>query len=433
MWPAGHPPATPPPSMTSTPPETRRLVHAAVGAGVQNFLYVSSLAAHGPTRDRLPAATDAVAHPITPYGASKAAGEEAVLAFANRMSVQVLRPPVVYGPQDRGLLPFFQTARRGFMPLYGNGRNLVSFIHGRDLAEAAVSLLGHDATPPAVFHAADAEGPYTWRQLSAALSVAVDRRVRALPVPGPVYRLLARGSEMLARLRRTDPLLDRSRVREMGEPAWGLRLGVADRSHGLDPAYRPRRWSARDGGVVSRAWLDLMPAGSRPLISFDLDGVLVRPPFGWNPAMRRYAQISPDYVGARTSAPHAPTRWDRVLGATYYRARYARRRLMPGAREALEAAAGRYRVVVLSARSARGRAQTEAWLRRQGFLSYVEGVVLTTPGCSPLTTNSARYAALALSGTLMMTSLPPCCWRGPGWRWTWWIGRAIVGCRCHPA
>ena len=199
---------------------TRRLVHAAVGAGVQNFLYVSSLAAHGPTRDRLPAATDAVAHPITPYGASKAAGEEAVLAFANRMSVQVLRPPVVYGPQDRGLLPFFQTARRGFMPLYGNGRNLVSFIHGRDLAEATVSLLGHDATQPAVFHAADAEGPYTWRQLSAALSVAVDRRVRALPVPGPVYRLLARGSEMLARLRRTDPLLDRSRVREMGEPAW---------------------------------------------------------------------------------------------------------------------------------------------------------------------------------------------------------------------
>ena len=119
-----------------------------------------------------------------------------------------------------------------------------------------------------------------------------------------------------------------------------------------------------------------MPAGSRPLISFDLDGVLVRPPFGWNPAMRRYAQISPDYVGTRTSAPHASTRWDRVLGATYYRARYARRRLMPGAREALEAAAGRYRVVVLSARSARGRAQTEAWLRRQGFLSYVEGVVL---------------------------------------------------------
>ena len=199
---------------------TRRLVHAAAGAGVQRFLYMSSLAAHGPTPDCRPAATEGAAHPITAYGASKAAGEEAARAFADRMSVQVLRPPVVYGPRDRGLLPFFQASRRGFVPQYGRGRNLVSFIHGQDLAEAAVSLLGHDAAPPAVFYAADADGPYTWRHLITALSVAVDQRVRALPVPGAVYRVIARGSETLARLRHTDPMLDRSRVREMGEPAW---------------------------------------------------------------------------------------------------------------------------------------------------------------------------------------------------------------------
>ena len=120
-----------------------------------------------------------------------------------------------------------------------------------------------------------------------------------------------------------------------------------------------------------------MPATDLPLISFDFDGVLARPPFGWNPAAHGYRQINPADVITHAPVPHQTTIPDRVLAATYYRLRYTGRRPMPGAREALQAAAaGRYRVLVLSARSARGRARTEAWLRRRGLLPYVDGLVL---------------------------------------------------------
>lgn len=125
-----------------------------------------------------------------------------------------------------------------------------------------------------------------------------------------------------------------------------------------------------------------MPEGEeRPLLSFDLDGVLARPPFGRNLTINRNVQRRCDPGQAREiPAPPTVGWWDRLLMATYYRLRYAGRGPMPGAREAVEAATARYRVIVLSGRSWRGRRRTEAWLDRWGILPHLEGVVLNHTG-----------------------------------------------------
>ena len=123
-----------------------------------------------------------------------------------------------------------------------------------------------------------------------------------------------------------------------------------------------------------------MPApetDGRPLISFDLDGVLVRPPGGRNLTMGRNLSPRPaDAAALRHRGEAQPSRWDRLLMRTYYRARYAGRSPMAGAAALLEAAAQRHRLIALSGRSWRGRAQTERWLQKHGLRQRLRAVVL---------------------------------------------------------
>ena len=133
----------------------------------------------------------------------------------------------------------------------------------------------------------------------------------------------------------------------------------------------------------------------RPLIAFDLDGVLARPPFGRNVTIQRnlaLQPVAPDRVDLAT-ARDGPrfSIVDRLLAATYYRARYVQRAIMPQAVEAIAAATVHHRVIVLTARNGRGRASTEAWLAKHGVLPSLDGVLMNSSGLP-----SAQFKRAAL-------------------------------------
>lgn len=126
----------------------------------------------------------------------------------------------------------------------------------------------------------------------------------------------------------------------------------------------------------------------RPLLSFDLDGVLAAPPLGRNFTIQRRLDLHPQAVTAGTTSDPDPrlSLCDRLLIQTYFRIRYRGREPMSGARVTVAAAATRYRVIVLTARDWRGRKATEAWLGRHGILEHVEQVVLNNTALT-----SARF------------------------------------------
>ena len=76
---------------------TENLARAVAGRAVR-FVYVSSLAAIGPSTDGTPVSEDAEPHPITHYGRSKLEGER--IARALVPDAVIVRPAVVYGPRD---------------------------------------------------------------------------------------------------------------------------------------------------------------------------------------------------------------------------------------------------------------------------------------------------------------------------------------------
>ena len=121
------------------------------------------------------------------------------------------------------------------------------------------------------------------------------------------------------------------------------------------------------------------------LWSFDLDGVLAEPPFGWNPAINRDVNLTP---ALNPVLPQArPNRALNVLlSVTWYRFRYVLRPPRPDALEAVQLAARDGNVIVLTGRHERGRRQTWAWLESHGFSDLIDGLVMNSSNLK-----SARY------------------------------------------
>ena len=133
-------------------------------------------------------------------------------------------------------------------------------------------------------------------------------------------------------------------------------------------------------------------SGARRIISFDLDGVLAAPPFGWNPTLDRNISLQPISEPAPTSSARRHGALDPILTRTWYALRYAGRRVRPGALDAVRAAAEHHEVIVLTGRSERGRRQTQAWLDANGFGEQIDALVMND-GSNPSARHKERQLA----------------------------------------
>ena len=97
------------------------------------FVHVSTIAATGP--GEVDETTDS--HPISNYGQSKGEGEQAVRENRKEIPLTIVRPPVVYGERDEGLLDMFRMLQWGLRPRIG-GPKWLSIVHARDLVEGMV-------------------------------------------------------------------------------------------------------------------------------------------------------------------------------------------------------------------------------------------------------------------------------------------------------
>jgi len=217
---------------------------------LRRFVLISSLAAHGPSEDGRPRPPDAPPTPVTAYGRSKLRAEELVRSWAaDGRAVTIIRPPVIYGPRDRQLLPFFRLARWRLAPLLGGGTNSVSCVYVDDAARAAVlaATAGEDA--PSATYALDDGAVYTWRDLLAAVEQAVGKKALRLPSPPWAFAAAALVSEIYGRLRRQAVSFTRDKVIEMRQRYWVCSHEEISRDLGWQPQV-----GLSEGAALTAAW-----------------------------------------------------------------------------------------------------------------------------------------------------------------------------------
>ena len=96
---------------TANARSTETLVRALDGQPTR-LVYVSSLAAIGPSPDGKPVNEDAVPNPVSSYGRSKLEGEKIA---GSRPNTVIVRPPVVYGPRDTDVFQILKAVSQGLV------------------------------------------------------------------------------------------------------------------------------------------------------------------------------------------------------------------------------------------------------------------------------------------------------------------------------
>jgi uncharacterized protein YbjT (DUF2867 family) len=201
---------------------TLNVVNAALGAGINRLVHVSSLSAREPD--------------LSLYGASKRKGERIVAASS--LDWTIVRPPAVFGPRDTEMFELFRMARGGIVPLPPRGR--VSLIHVSDLANLLVALIpsGEDVTGMTFEPDDGVPGGWTHVQLAHAIGIAVGRRGWALPLPRRVLEWVAR-ADRAVRKNRAKLTLDR--VGYMCHPDWASDVLMKPPSELWQPEVDTRR------------------------------------------------------------------------------------------------------------------------------------------------------------------------------------------------
>ena len=166
---------------------TQRLVRAArESAPDALFVLVSSQAAAGPSPDGRPVAETDPARPVSWYGISKLEGERVVTQEWPGPWI-VLRPSIIYGPGDRGLLVLFRAAARGLVPVPA-ARSRVQLIAAERAAEAIARAAGDRSLAGRTGFLADPR-PIAIGELANLLADLPDPPARRFPIPSPLVRV----------------------------------------------------------------------------------------------------------------------------------------------------------------------------------------------------------------------------------------------------
>lgn len=117
------------------------LAEAAMEAGVQRFVHVSSIDVHGLVVGNGIDETAPYGTERDPYCRSKIAGERALLQLIEEQGapVTIVRPGVIYGPRDtNSFRRFARLIEQGKMAFIGPGTNHLPLIYVRDVAHAVL-------------------------------------------------------------------------------------------------------------------------------------------------------------------------------------------------------------------------------------------------------------------------------------------------------
>lgn len=233
---------------------TRSLLEAVANhcPSIQKVVYISSLAMMGPSVPGTPMTEDALPNPLTAYARSKMLGEKVALSYTDKFNVLAVRPPGVYGPGDKEIFTFFQTVNRHIKPFIGDVSRRIQLVHVDDLCRGIYLAATSDTKSGQSYFVAE-KNSYSMKELIGLLTLAAGTFAIGLPVPGPVFELIALISKLAFKTVGAVPMLTPEKADELlGN--WEVSTEKAKRDFGYeshiafaDGAKETYEWYRKEG------------------------------------------------------------------------------------------------------------------------------------------------------------------------------------------
>ena len=216
---------------------TRNILRAikATGCGPR-LLLISSLAARAPQ--------------LSFYAASKHRAEQLLESDGRDVAWTIIRPPAVYGPGDREMLPIFRLMARGIAITPGSPAARFSLLYVSDLSRAATAWLRTDAPLRQVFEIDDGRATgYDWHDVSDIIEELCDRKIRVIRAANWLLDLPAWINSRIGAVFGTSPMLTTQKLRELRHQDW-----VSDNSAFRQAANWQPRISLSEGLRTTPNW-----------------------------------------------------------------------------------------------------------------------------------------------------------------------------------
>jgi len=174
---------------------TLNLLELAERNGIRKFVFGSSSSVYGPAATP-PFKEDAQLAPISPYAATKAAGELLAHTYSHlyRMNITCLRFFTVYGARQRPDLAIHKFARmissNRPVPVFGDGNAERDFTYIDDILQGVLAAVDYDATPFEIINLGESN-TITVNRLIELLETALGQKAiidRQPPQPGDMPR-----------------------------------------------------------------------------------------------------------------------------------------------------------------------------------------------------------------------------------------------------
>jgi nucleoside-diphosphate-sugar epimerase len=186
--------------------------------GFEQFIFLSSQAAAGPSISGYGKKETDVCQPVSNYGKSKLAAEKVIQEKCNTPWT-IFRPVSVFGPGEKDFYQYYQMVKKGIAPLIGISDKYISLVYVDDLCGMLELSIGNEAAYRQIFFATGVEA-VSMAGFAYIISEAFNRKIFELRIAIPCLFIGAVFSEIFSWGKKTVPVFNRQKLREMNQRYW---------------------------------------------------------------------------------------------------------------------------------------------------------------------------------------------------------------------
>lgn len=223
---------------------TRHLAENLQGQNLKSFVHVSSIAARGPNKSL----TDFTSPgPTSHYGRSKLESENVVQNNLNPKITTIVRPPLIYGPEDHATLILFKLFEKRFFPLIGTGEQYFSFLFVKDLAKILADVAEHPLQT--TISPEDGAQGHTWKDVVTIAQTIYQNKIWTPHLPLWTAKMMARAFDFFGKCFGFVSVFGKDKFEDAKQPFWTCS------NEGLPEDQKPKT-QLKDGFKLTKEWYE---------------------------------------------------------------------------------------------------------------------------------------------------------------------------------
>ena len=197
------------------------------------IIYLSSQAASRPSVNNIPVKEDEPSAPLTAYGKSKLAAEQAFREKCGK-NYTIIRPCSLYGCVDRDFLQLFKMVDRGFSFKIGHRDKLLNMLYISELCSFIELCLHNPAAYFQTFFATDGQ-VYKQSDIFSAIANALNKHPIQITIPEKLAKVVFYTGDLYGHLFHKEVVANKEKMKEILADSWLADISKARNILGWQP------------------------------------------------------------------------------------------------------------------------------------------------------------------------------------------------------